>query len=152
MTAHPLGVIAGTVVPGDGRGRELGFATANLALDGGDMPVDGIYAARVRIDGDPHLWPASVSVGANPTFDGDRDRRVEVHLHDVEADLYGRRLLVELVARLRPTLRFEGVEALIAQTADDVARCRALLGDRASADRSVPGGLQQGPELGARRE
>ncbi|WP_371861281.1 riboflavin kinase [Microbacterium maritypicum] len=54
-------------------------------------------------------------------------RRVEVHLHDADLDLYGRRLFVTLVARLRPTLRFDGVDALIAQTADDVARCRAFL-------------------------
>ncbi|MFK3678250.1 riboflavin kinase [Microbacterium sp. NPDC090218] len=127
MSTPPLGTIAGVVVPGDGRGRELGFPTANLALDEGDLPEDGIYAAWVRVDHDPRRWEASVSVGANPTFDGDRERRVEVHLHDADLDLYGRRLAVTLVAHLRPTLRFDGVEALIAQTADDVARCRLLL-------------------------
>ncbi|MFJ6532360.1 riboflavin kinase [Microbacterium sp. NPDC091662] len=127
MNASPLGTIAGVVVPGDGRGRELGFPTANLALDHGDLPEDGIYAAWVRIDDDPLSWASSVSVGANPTFDGDRARRVEVHLHDADIDLYGRRLAVTLVARLRPTLRFDGVDALIAQTADDVTRCRVLL-------------------------
>lgn len=128
MSTPPLGTIAGVVVPGDGRGRELGFPTANLALDEGDLPEDGIYAAWVRIDEDPHLRAASVSVGANPTFEGDRDRRVEVHLHDADLDLYGRRLGVMLVSLVRPTLRFDCVEALIAQTADDVIRCRMLLG------------------------
>lgn len=127
MSVPPLGTIVGTVVRGDGRGRELGFPTANLALERGGLPIDGIYAARVRIDDDPQLWAASVSVGANPTFDGDRERRVEVHLHDADLDLYGRRLAVILVARLRPTLRFDDVDALVAQTADDVIRCRALL-------------------------
>lgn len=131
MSAPPLGTIVGMVVPGDGRGRELGFPTANLELDEGDLPEDGIYAAWVRIDDDPQFWAASVSVGANPTFDGDRARRVEVHLHDADLDLYGRRLLVTLVALLRPTLRFDGVDALIAQTAEDVIRCRVLLADRA---------------------
>lgn len=127
MTTPPFRLIAGPVVRGDGRGRELGFPTANLALDGGDLPADGIYAAWARIDDDPCPWAASVSVGANPTFDGDRQRRVEVHLHDANIDLYGRRLTVTLVACLRPTLRFERVEDLITQTADDVARCRLLL-------------------------
>ncbi|EQM73239.1 MULTISPECIES: riboflavin kinase [Microbacterium] len=127
MSASPPGTIVGLVVPGDGRGRELGFPTANLALDHEDLPDDGIYAAWVRIDDDLLSWAASVSVGMNPTFDGDRERRVEVHLHDADIDLYGRRLCVTLVARLRPTLRFDGVEALIAQTADDVTRCRAVL-------------------------
>ena len=122
-----LGTIAGPVVPGDGRGRALGFPTANLELERGDLPADGIYAAWVRIDDDPHRWAASVSVGTNPTFDGDREPRVEVHLHDVDIDLYGRRLAVTLVAHLRPTLRFDGVDELIVQTADDVARCRTLL-------------------------
>ncbi|MFK0240518.1 riboflavin kinase [Microbacterium sp. NPDC090281] len=131
MSASPLGTIVGVVVPGDGRGRELGFPTANLALDRGELPADGIYAAWARIDDDVTPWAASVSVGANPTFDGDRERRVEVHLHDVDLDLYGRRLAVTLVARLRPTLRFDGVDALIAQTADDVVRCRLLLAGRA---------------------
>jgi riboflavin kinase len=127
VSASPLGMIAGPVVRGDGRGRELGFPTANLALDDGDLPDDGIYAAWARIGDDLLPWAASVSVGANPTFDGDRERRVEVHLHDADIDLYGRRLVVTLVAFLRPTLCFDTVEALIAQTSDDVTRCRALL-------------------------
>lgn len=127
MSSPPLGTIAGVVVPGDGRGRDLGFPTANLALDGAELPGDGIYAAWARIDDAPQSWAASVSVGSNPTFEGDRERRVEVHLHDADLDLYGRRLRVTLVARLRPTLRFDGVDALIAQTADDVIRCQTLL-------------------------
>lgn len=128
MTVPPSAVIGGVVVPGDGRGRDLGFPTANLALDDGILPADGIYAAWVRIDDDARPWAASVSVGANPTFAGDRERRVEVHLHDADIDLYGRRLQVQLVAHLRPTLRFADVPELIAQTADDVERCRVLLG------------------------
>lgn len=127
MSAPPLGMIAGRVVRGDGRGRGLGFPTANLELGDEGLPDDGIYAAWVRIDDDPREWAASVSVGSNPTFDGHRERRVEVHLHDVDLDLYGHVLAVVLVAHLRPTLRFVGVDALIAQTADDVARCRQLL-------------------------
>ncbi|QEA27164.1 hypothetical protein FGL91_00525 [Microbacterium sp. CBA3102] len=128
MSAQPLGAIAGLVVPGDGRGRELGFPTANLELADDSLPDDGIYAAWVRIDGAAHPWAASVSVGANPTFDGDRERRVEVHLHDADIDLYGRRVDVTLIALLRPMLRFDRVDDLIAQTAEDVVRCRSVLG------------------------
>lgn len=130
MSAPPLTTIVGVVVPGDGRGRELGFPTANLAIDLDDLPADGIYAAWTRIDDDPEVWPASVSVGTNPTFAGDRERRVEVHLHDVDLDLYGRTLAVTLVAHLRPTLHFEGIEALVSQSEDDVSRCRVLLAGR----------------------
>ena len=74
------------------------------------------------------ILPASVSVGTNPTFDGTRPRRVEVHLHDVDIDLYGRRLDVELVAYLRPTLRFADVADLVAQSRRDVVSCRDALG------------------------
>lgn len=127
MNAPSLCRIDGVVVRGDGRGRDLGFPTANLSLDDERLPPDGIYAAWARADGDLRPWAASVSVGANPTFDGARERRVEVHLHDTDIDLYGCRLSVELVAFLRPTLCFDTVAALVAQTADDVIRCRALL-------------------------
>ncbi|NJI59906.1 MULTISPECIES: riboflavin kinase [Microbacterium] len=133
MSTSPSTIVVGVVVPGDGRGRELGFPTANLALDGSDLPADGIYAAWTRIDDEPEAWPASVSVGTNPTFAGDRERRVEVYLHDVNLDLYGRTLAVTLVARLRPTLHFEGVDALVSQSADDVRRCRRLLAGRGPA-------------------
>ncbi|MEV4737845.1 MULTISPECIES: riboflavin kinase [unclassified Microbacterium] len=126
MTSPPV-MLTGVVVSGDGRGRDLGFPTANLDLDDGILPRDGIYAAWVRVDDDAHPWEASVSVGANPTFAGDRARRVEVHLHDAALDLYGRRLRVELVAWLRGTLRFPDAASLVAQSAEDVARCRALL-------------------------
>lgn len=130
MSTPPFTTIVGVVVPGDGRGRELGFPTANLALDHSDLPADGIYAAWTRIDDDPEVWQASVSVGTNPTFAGDRERRVEVHLHDVNLDLYGRTLAVTLVAHMRPTLHFEGIDALVSQSEADVSRCRRLLTGR----------------------
>ncbi len=72
--------------------------------------------------------PAAVSVGTNPTFDGVQ-RRVEAYVLDRDdLDLYGERVAVEFVERLRPTLRFDGVEPLVAQMALDVARCRSVLG------------------------
>lgn len=123
---HPRS-IAGEVVPGDGRGRGLGIPTANLSCDGADLPDDGIYAARVGIDGADPRMPATVSVGTNPTFAGERPRRVEVHVHDVDLDLYGRRLDVVLIAFLRPTLRFADVAELVAQSERDIAGCRRVL-------------------------
>lgn len=130
MSALAPTTIVGVVVPGDGRGRELGFPTANLALDCSELPADGVYAAWTRIDDEPEVWQASVSVGANPTFAGDRERRLEVHLHDVDLDLYGRTLEVTLVAHLRPMLHFEGIDALVSQSEDDVDRCRQVLTGR----------------------
>jgi riboflavin kinase/FMN adenylyltransferase len=126
--------VAGIVVHGDHRGRELGYPTANLAQDAvGQVPADGVYAGRLlrpalpRNDPDADL-PAAISIGTNPTFDG-RRRRVEAYVLDRDdLDLYGERVALEFVERLRPTLRFDGVEALVAQMAQDVARSRELLG------------------------
>lgn len=130
--------VVGEVVHGDHRGRELGYPTANLAPAGqgseGLVPADGVYAGWLTPldDGDRggERMPCAVSVGTNPTFDG-VERRVEAFVLDVPRerplDLYGRRVRVELVEHLRPTLRFDGVEALCTQMADDVERTRALL-------------------------
>jgi riboflavin kinase/FMN adenylyltransferase len=126
--------VGGVVVHGDHRGRELGYPTANLREDtAGQVPADGVYAGRlVRPElpaGAPDAdLPAAISVGTNPTFDG-RRRRVEAYVLDRDdLDLYGERVALEFVERLRPTLRFDGVDALVAQMADDVARSRDLLG------------------------
>jgi riboflavin kinase/FMN adenylyltransferase len=126
--------VTGVVVHGDHRGRELGYPTANLSRDAvGQVPADGVYAGRlVRPELPPGapdaVLPAAVSVGTNPTFDG-LERRVEAYVLDrTDLDLYGERLAVEFVERLRPTLRFDDVDALVEQMALDVARCRELLG------------------------
>jgi riboflavin kinase / FMN adenylyltransferase len=126
--------VVGVVVHGDHRGRELGYPTANLSQDAvGQIPADGVYAGRLvrptLPPGAPDaVLPAAVSVGTNPTFDGTK-RRVEAYVLDRDdLDLYGERVAVEFVERLRPTLRFDGVEALIEQMAGDVARSRHVLG------------------------
>jgi riboflavin kinase/FMN adenylyltransferase len=126
--------VTGVVVHGDHRGRELGYPTANLARDAvGQVPADGVYAGRLvrpelPSDAPDAVLPAAVSVGTNPTFDG-LERRVEAYVLDrTDLDLYGERLAVEFVERLRPTLRFDGVDALVEQMALDVTRCRELLG------------------------
>ena len=125
--------VTGSVVHGDHRGRELGFPTANLSQDHeGLVPADGVYAGwLLRLDleaGDPdRTLPAAVSIGTNPTFDG-HQRRVEAYVLDrTDLDLYGERVAVELVSHLRPTLKFDSIEALVAQMSADVERCRTIL-------------------------
>ena len=124
--------LEGVVVRGDQRGRQLGFPTANL-MSGqyAAVPADGIYAARV---GWGHPGPvgleavrmAAVSVGTNPTFSG-RERRVEAYILDFDRDIYGERLVVDFVARLREQRTYTGLEPLIEQIDDDVAQTRVLL-------------------------
>jgi riboflavin kinase/FMN adenylyltransferase len=133
--------VTGTVVHGDHRGREMGYPTANLAPDAvGAVPADGVYAGwlvrpetadggDIGPQGPVEHLPAAISVGTNPTFEGRRDRRVEAYVLDrTDLDLYGEVVAVEFVERLRPTLRFDGMEPLMAQMALDVARCREVLG------------------------
>jgi len=122
----------GPVVRGEGRGRTIGVPTANVAVDPGRaLPADGVYACRAEgVDGAgaPVAAPAVVNVGRRPTFDG-VGRTVEAHLLDVPAglDLYGGRLRVALVARIRGERRFEGPEALVARIRTDVDEARGLL-------------------------
>lgn len=125
--------VDGVVVHGDHRGRELGFPTANLGQPSeGLIPADGVYAGWLtRLDlpeGAPdRVLPAAISIGTNPTFDG-TSRRVEGYVLDrTDLELYGERIAYEFVRRLRPTLRFEGIEPLIEQMHQDVADCRTLL-------------------------
>ena len=119
--------LRGEVVHGDARGRELGFPTANLAQDAqGMVPADGVYAGWLR-RADGTVLPAAVSIGTNPTFDGVQ-RRVEAYVLDrTDLDLYGEQVVLELVERLRPTLRFDGIDALVTQMHADVDRVREVL-------------------------
>jgi riboflavin kinase/FMN adenylyltransferase len=118
--------VEGIVVRGDQRGRELGYPTANLTpLPHSAVPGDGVYAGWLH-RGDER-FPAAISIGTNPTFEG-RDRRVEAFVLDRDdLDLYGEQAAFEFVARLRETLRFDSVDALVAQMADDVKQSRAVL-------------------------
>jgi riboflavin kinase/FMN adenylyltransferase len=113
--------VEGIAVRGDGRGRELGFPTANLDVpDRLLVPPDGVYAGWAR------GRRAAVSIGTNPHFDG-VERRVEAHLLDFDDDLYGDRLVVELWAPLREQRRFDSLEDLVAAIGDDVERTRAAV-------------------------
>jgi riboflavin kinase/FMN adenylyltransferase len=124
--------VVGEVVHGEGRGRDLGFPTANLYFHAAVcLPPDGIYAARAAWGGRALLAPsqradAVVSLGTRPTFGGG-ERLLEVHLPDRAVDLYGKRLSVELVRHLRDQRRYASVEELIAQMGRDVARAREVL-------------------------
>ena len=125
--------LTGEVVHGDHRGRELGYPTANLEPDvEGLVPADGVYAGwmlRTSLpdDAPDRLLPAAVSIGTNPTFDGTQ-RRVEAYVLDrTDLELYGESVSLELVSRLRPTVRFEGVDELVEQMALDVAQCHQIL-------------------------
>jgi riboflavin kinase / FMN adenylyltransferase len=114
--------LEGRVVHGDHRGRELGYPTANLELPPDlAVPADGVYAGW--LDG----MPAAISVGTNPTFGG-ADRRVEAYVIDQAGlDLYGQVVALDFVTRLRPMVAFDGIEALVAQMAVDVAQSRTFL-------------------------
>jgi riboflavin kinase/FMN adenylyltransferase len=123
--------VVGEVVAGDRRGRELGFPTANVPVRDLAVPPDGVYAGWLQVAGDGDPLPAAISVGTNPTFDGVRDRRVEAYVLDrTDLDLYGRRVEIAFVARIRGMVKFDGVEELVATIHDDVARTRELLGVR----------------------
>jgi riboflavin kinase/FMN adenylyltransferase len=117
--------IEGVVVRGDQRGREIGFPTANLLCASRTaVPADGVYATRLVRRGERHL--AAVSIGTNPTFSG-RERRIEAYVLDFEGDLYGERLSLDFVARLREMRTYGSLAPLIEQIRQDVADTRALL-------------------------
>ncbi|HEY4187374.1 MAG TPA: bifunctional riboflavin kinase/FAD synthetase [Polyangia bacterium] len=123
--------ITGEVIRGAGRGRGIGFPTANIRSEAELLPRAGIYAARAVIlnaDGSPgETRLAALSVGTNPTFVSGGALTVEAYLLDYQGDLYGRRLRVQVIERLRDELRFDSTEALIKQIDADVARTRELL-------------------------
>lgn len=122
--------VRGVVVKGEQRGRDLGFPTANVPTQHGiATPADGVYAGWLRRLDTDEKFPAAISVGNNPTFDGTRERRVESYVLDrTDLDLYGAEVEVTFVDRLRGMVRFEGVKKLIETMDGDVARTREILG------------------------
>jgi riboflavin kinase/FMN adenylyltransferase len=117
--------VEGIVVRGDGRGREIGYPTANVAaIPHAAVPADGVYAGYLVLA--TGRVPAAVSIGTNPTFNG-RERRLEAFALDFDADIYGDYVGVDFVSRLRPTERFSEVAELVeAIDADVIATRRAL--------------------------
>jgi len=122
--------VRGLVVKGDHRGRQLGFPTANVPTSAmAAAPADGVYAGWLRRCDTGETYPAAISVGTNPTFDGDRERRVESYVLDrTDLELYGVEVEVSFVERLRGMVRFESIEGLVDTMRDDVGRARAILG------------------------
>lgn len=119
--------VSGLVVHGFKRGRELGYPTANLALDAeGFVPGDGVYAGWL-VDGGVR-YPAAISVGNNPTFEGVPKKQVEAYVLDRDLDLYDHVVGVEFSHRIRGMEKFDGIEALVAQMGRDVDRARELVG------------------------
>jgi riboflavin kinase/FMN adenylyltransferase len=109
------------VVRGDGRGRELGVPTANLGLTRGYVqPAEGVYAGDVVLS-DGRTFRSAISVGTNPTFDGEREVRVEAHLLHFDEDLYGDHVRVEFRRFLRGQVRFDNLDDLIVQMRKDIA-------------------------------
>jgi riboflavin kinase / FMN adenylyltransferase len=128
--------VEGVVVRGDGRGRGLGYPTANVAPPMySAIPADGVYAAWFTVLGHGPVmgtvvpgerYQAAVSVGTNPTFSG-RTRTVEAFVLDTSADLYGQHVAVDFVARIRGQERFDSVDDLIETMGTDTDRARAIL-------------------------
>ncbi|UWQ25778.1 bifunctional riboflavin kinase/FAD synthetase [Leisingera aquaemixtae] len=120
--------IEGVVIGGEQRGRELGFPTANMSIDGLHQPRFGVYAVLVDVLDGPHKgsYFGAASIGVRPMFGGVVPN-IETYLFDFSGDLYGATLSVGLVEFLRPELKFDGLEALTAQMDADCAQAREIL-------------------------
>jgi riboflavin kinase/FMN adenylyltransferase len=116
----------GVVVHGEKRGREIGYPTANLGnIDDQTIPADGVYAGWLTVG--INYWPAAISIGTNPTFEGVRGRQVEAYALDQEGlDLYDKNASIEFGWRLRETLKFDSLDELLIQMKKDCDKAREL--------------------------
>lgn len=126
--------VVGVVVHGHHRGRAMGYPTANLSPESlGLVPTEGVYAGWLtRLDlpaeAVDRTMPCAISIGTNPTFDTNDRRTVEAYVLDRDdLDLYDERVMVEFVRHIRPTLKFDSIDALLTAMARDVEECRAVL-------------------------
>jgi len=119
--------VEGRVLHGHGRGKELGYPTANLAVERELLPKPGVYAVRVFLPDEETPRGGMANLGTNPTF-GDGVLSLEVHIFDHRGSLYGKRLRLTFVERLRDEVRFSSPEALVEQLKKDEAFSRKLLG------------------------
>jgi len=128
--------LSGEVIHGDGRGRHIGIPTANLDVWREKMmPSSGVYAAIAELDGE--FLQAVINVGSRPTFyNGDAIQTIEAHLLDFQGEIYGRRMTLQLVERLRPETKFENASALMDQIRKDIAMTRRVL-DHASIEKDL---------------
>jgi riboflavin kinase/FMN adenylyltransferase len=118
----------GKVEYGNQLGRTLGFPTANIHLRERVSPVHGIFAVRVGLGESECSWPGVASLGIRPTVNEVAEPLLEVHLFDFDGDLYGQRMAVEFVAKLRDEQKFDGLDALKTQMDLDARQARELLG------------------------
>jgi riboflavin kinase/FMN adenylyltransferase len=118
--------LRGPVVHGEKRGREIGYPTANIGCaKAATIPADGIYAGYLTVG--EERWPAAISIGTNPTFEGFRARQVEAYAVDqVDLNLYDQAAKLEFTHRLRDTLKFDGLQSLLAQMKLDCDQVRQL--------------------------
>jgi riboflavin kinase/FMN adenylyltransferase len=139
--------IEGHVVKGERRGRTIGFPTANLRLGDYVQPATGVYAIRAGVDdgGETTWFDGVANLGYRPTFDG-KELLLEAHLFGFDGDLYGQHLRVAIVEYLRAEKKFDGLESLKKQIADDGARAKQILTSDPGIHR--PGG-DQGKQAGS---
>lgn len=127
MLGHPH-AFTGAVIHGHKRGRELGYPTANMDISGLHLPRFGVYAVRVAVLNGPHIgqYIGAASLGIRPMF-GQNAPNFETYIFDFSGDLYGAEISVQLIDFLRDEAKFDSLDALLAQMADDCARARAIL-------------------------
>ncbi len=124
LMGHPFS-LQGHVTSGDRRGSELGFPTANLELDPKHtLPPEGVYATRTYIGGE--VYKSMTNIGKRPTF-GDNPRSVETFILDYKGNLYGREIKIDIVEKLRGEKKFDTVEELKKQIAEDIKKGKAIL-------------------------
>ncbi|MCZ7584416.1 MAG: bifunctional riboflavin kinase/FAD synthetase [Deltaproteobacteria bacterium] len=126
LLGHPF-YLRGRVGRGDGRGRHLGFPTANLETDWELRPARGVYACLAVVNGERRA--AAVNVGINPTFEGS-EPTIEAHLLDFDEDLYGRDVTIHFLRRLRDERKFDGIEELVRHIRKDLTRVRQIVARR----------------------
>jgi riboflavin kinase/FMN adenylyltransferase len=126
MLGRPY-ALGGAVVAGDGRGKELGWPTMNLEPENEILPADGVYASRVVFSATGDTRDGVSNVGRRPTFDGDRARVVECHIFDFDREIYGERVELSFLSRLRGERVFTSGETLTEQIAEDARQAREYL-------------------------
>lgn len=122
---HPF--LESVVVTGDRRGRTIGFPTANLEPSEDILvPANGVYAVRVHLEGE--IMNGVANIGLRPTFKLDRPRNIEINIFDFCKDIYGKKIKVDFIERIRGEQKFDSVEQLISQIAEDSLRAREIIG------------------------
>jgi riboflavin kinase/FMN adenylyltransferase len=120
--------LRGPVVAGHGRGARIGVPTLNQQVINETLPLQGVYVTRTRLDGVSR--PSVTNIGFNPTFGGETEVKVETHVLDAEVQARGRIVDVDFLKRLRPEMKFPGVEDLKKQIQDDILKARQYLGSK----------------------